>query len=417
MNYKFSIITPEHKKDNIPFLMELYDTIKNQTYSNWEWVLYLNGDCKPGHLPEELKSDEKVKVYTGITNPNVGFIKNKAFNLGKGDILVEVDHDDLLSLDCLEELNQAFQDEEIGFAYSEDLLYDMRGPEYKVPWSSANGWTHKWVNFRDEDFIKIDMFPPTSRSIGIIWYAPDHVRAWRKTVYQKLGGHNPELNICDDHELVIRSYLNTKFKFIPKILYYYRWLPGNDNTQTQRLDDIQIKTFKLFHQYGQQLAERDAELNDLMKVDLGGGLFPRPGYVTIDIEGADITHDLNEGIPLPDNSVGVINASHVLAHLKDPIKTMSEIYRVLCDGGWAFIEVSSTDGRGAFQDPTHVSYWNQNSFWYYTRADKAQFIKNTSTKFQEFRLETNWWDDNIAVTTAWLCAIKSNQRRPHPVRI
>ena len=256
-NYKFSIITPEHKKDNIPFLMELYETIKNQTYTDWEWILYLNGDCKVGNLPDELRADEKVKVYTGITNSNVGFIKNKAFNLGKGDILVEVDHDDLLSLDCLEELNQAFQDEEVGFAYSEDLLYDMRGPEYKVPWNPDNGWTYKWVNFRDEDFIKIDMFPPTSHSIGIIWYAPDHVRAWRKTVYQELGGHNPDLNICDDHELVIRSYLHTKFKFIDKVLYYYRWLPGNNNTQTQRIDDIQVKTFQLFHQYGQQLAERD----------------------------------------------------------------------------------------------------------------------------------------------------------------
>ena len=46
MNYKFSIITPEHKKENIPFLLELYETIKSQTYSNWEWVLYLNGNCK-----------------------------------------------------------------------------------------------------------------------------------------------------------------------------------------------------------------------------------------------------------------------------------------------------------------------------------------------------------------------------------
>ena len=34
----------------------------------------------------------------------------------------------------------------------------------------------------------------------------------------------------------------------------------------------------------------------------------------------------------------------------------------------------STDGRGAFQDPTHVSFWNSNSFWYYTRPEQAQFI-------------------------------------------
>lgn len=416
-NYKFSIITPEHASKNIPYLIELFETIKGQTYANWEWILYLNGDCKIYHIPDEIRDHSQVKIYQGETNPNVGFIKNKAFFLGTGDILVEVDHDDLLSLDCLEELNTAFQDKDIGFVYSENLLYDMRGDDYKIPWNPDNGWTHKWVNFRDEDFIKIDMFPPTSRSIGIIWYAPDHVRAWRKSVYHNLGGHNPDLNICDDHELVIRSYLQTKFKFIPKILYYYRWLPDNTNTQTQRIDDIQIKTFELFHQYGQALAEREADLNGLLKVDLGGGLFPRPGYVTIDMQGADINCDLNEGIPLADNSVGVINASHVIEHLKDPIKTMSEIHRVLCDGGWAFIEVPSTDGRGAWQDPTHVSFWNENSFWYYTRQEKAQFIRNTSIRFQEFRLETNWWENSIAVTTAWLCAIKSNERRPHPVRI
>lgn len=409
MNYKFSIITPEHKKENIPFLMELYESIKAQTHDNWEWIIYLNGNCKIAHLPQELKDDDRVKIHNGITNPNVGFIKNKAFNLGKGDILVEVDHDDLLHEECLEELNNAFQDKEVGFAYSEDLLYDMRGDEYKIPWNPENGWTYKWMEFRGEQFIKIDAFPATSHSIGIIWYAPDHVRAWRKSVYQELGGHNPELNICDDHELVIRSYLKTKFCFIPKVLYYYRWLPGNDNTQTQRLDDIQIKTFELFHQYAQQLAERDAELNNLLKVDLSEGLYPRQGYVTID--------QLSDVLPFPDNSVGVINASHILSKLKDPIKTMSEIYRVLCDGGWAFIEVPSTDGRGAFQDPTNISYWNENSFWYYTRQEKAQFIKNSTIKFQEFRLDTVWWDNNIAITNAWLCAIKSNKRRPHPVRI
>lgn len=417
MNYKFSIITPEHSIKNIPFLVELYESIIVQTYDNWEWVLYLNGEVKIKDIPDKICSDERVKIYNGVTNPNVGFIKNKAFFLGKGDILVEVDHDDLLSEDCLEELNAAYQDPEVGFVYSEDLLYDMRGDEYKIPWNTDNGWTHKWMNFRGEDFIKIDMFPPTSHSIGIIWYAPDHVRSWRKDIYHKLGGHNPELNICDDHDLVIRTYLETKFKFIPKVLYYYRWLPGGDNTQLQRIDAIQVKTFELFHQYGQSLAERDADLNGYLKVDIGGGLFPRPGYLTVDKYDADIICDLDEGIPLPDNSVGVINASHVLEHLKDPIKSMSEIYRVLCDGGWAFIEVPSTDGRGAWQDPTHVSYWNENSFWYYTRKEKAQFIRNETIRFQEFRLDTVWWDNNIAVTNAWLCAIKSDNKRPHPVRI
>ena len=169
INHKFSIITPEHSSKNMPFLLELYETIRDQTYENWEWVLYLNGDCKLHHIPQEIRDHPKVRIHTGITNPNVGFIKNKAFFLGRGDVLVEVDHDDLLTLDCLEELNNAFQDPEVGFAYSEDLLYDMRGDEYKIPWNAANGWTHKWVEFRGEQFMKIDSFPATSHSIGIIW--------------------------------------------------------------------------------------------------------------------------------------------------------------------------------------------------------------------------------------------------------
>jgi len=412
---KFSIITPTHSPRNIPFLLELYESIKDQTYENWEWILVINGDMHYAHVPPDIKNDSKIKIIRVETNKRIGFLKNFACSQASGDILVEVDHDDLITFDCLEELHNAFKDDSIGFVYSNDAIYHME--DKFVPYNPENGWTHFKAKWNNKELFVMNSFEPSSHSVSFIWYAPDHVRAWRKTIYQELGGHNSELNICDDHELIIRTYLKTKFCFIPKVLYYYRWLPENNNTQTKRIDDIQIKTFELFHQYGQQLAERDAELNGLLKVDIGGGLFPRPGYITIDQEGADITCDLNEGIPLPDNSVGVINASHVIEHLKDPVKTMSEIHRVLCDGGWAFIEVPSTDGRGAWQDPTHVSFWNENSFWYYTRKETAQFIRNTSIRFQQFRLETNWWEDNIAITTAWLCAIKSNKKRPHPVKI
>ena len=56
------------------------------------------------------------------------------------------------------------------------------------------------------------------------------------------------------------------------------------------------------------------------------------------------------------------------------------------------IEVPSTDGRGAFQDPTHVSFWNSNSFWYYTKAQIAHFI-GTPVKFQMNRVENYYPSD------------------------
>jgi SAM-dependent methyltransferase len=208
---------------------------------------------------------------------------------------------------------------------------------------------------------------------------------------------------------------------INEVLYIYR--VTGDNTWLERNQAIQTKTVELSHQYARALAEKDAKDKGLMMIDIGGGLNPYPEYTTVDLrENSDYVCDLNDGIPLPDNSVGVLNASHILEHLHDKTKIMGEIHRVLAHGGWAFIEIPSTDGRGAFQDPTHVSYWNENSFLYYTDAYLAQFIDNTTIRFQEFRKDTyypNDWMKNlqVLVTSAWLVAVKDGPRLPHLLKI
>jgi len=416
---KFSIITGEHSIDNIPFLVDLYDSLKSQTYENWEWVILTNGKCEPEHLPKDFFNDSRVKVYRTKTDTGfVGAIKLEAFLLGEGDILVEVDHDDMLADSCLQELYDAFQDPSIGFVYSDNIVYHMT--DKFEPYAADHGWTYKDFNWDNKNFVAMDSFKPTSQSLSFIWYAPDHVRAWRKDVYHQIGGHNPEIEVCDDHELMIRTYLHSKMFHINKPLYIYR-VTGS-NTWIEKNEKIQTYTVEFFKQYAQQLAERDAELKGLKKIDIGGGLNPLPGYKTIDLYDADIIADLNKGIPLEDNSVGVLNASHVIEHLKDPIKTMREIHRVLAHGGWAFIEVPSTDGRGAFQDPTHVSFWNENSFSYYTHKYRADFIRNTDIKFQIYRLETVFPNDemerqNISVVYAWLVAIKDGERFPGELHI
>ena len=411
---KFSIITPSHKHQS--YILDLYESIANQTYENWEWILYLNGEFKKNQLNEKILNDERVKIHTNYDgNTNIGYVKNKAFSLGSGDVLVEVDHDDILTPDCLEKLAVAFEkNPDCGFVYSDNATYHMQ--DAFVPYSPVYGWTHKNFIWNEKKLTSMNSFKPSSHALSYIWFSPDHVRSWRKEIYHEIGGHNVELSICDDHELMIRTYLKTKFYHIPEVLYIYR-ITG-DNSFLERNEAIQIKTKELHNQYAQLLAEKDADEKGLLKIDLGGGLFPREGYTTIDQEGGDITCDLNDGIPLEDNSVGVINASHVIEHLKDPIKTMREIHRVLAHGGWAFIEVPSTEGNGAWCDPTHVSFWNEDSFPYYTKQSKAQFIRNTEIRFSSMRLETNWWTGTkIAVVNTHLVALKEGERFPGPVEI
>jgi predicted SAM-dependent methyltransferase len=106
--------------------------------------------------------------------------------------------------------------------------------------------------------------------------------------------------------------------------------------------------------------------------NLGCGRSNPPECFGVDIQelpGVDLVADLNAGIPLPDNTFDMVVCQDFLEHIdmKNRIKIMEEIYRVLKPGGRLKFEVPSTDGnnKGAFADPTHLSFWCQTSFWYY----------------------------------------------------
>jgi hypothetical protein len=108
--------------------------------------------------------------------------------------------------------------------------------------------------------------------------------------------------------------------------------------------------------------------NLLVNVDLGCGTHKAEGFIGVDLvdaDGVDVIANLNGHFPFPDNSVDFLKAHDIIEHLPDRIHTMNEIWRILKPDGIVDISVPSTDGRGAFQDPTHVSFWNINSFMYY----------------------------------------------------
>jgi SAM-dependent methyltransferase len=82
-----------------------------------------------------------------------------------------------------------------------------------------------------------------------------------------------------------------------------------------------------------------------------------------------IVADLNAKWPFEDASVSFFRAHDVIEHLQNKINTLNEMWRCLVSRGIVEIVVPTTDGRGAFQDPTHVTYWNRNSFFYHTAGD------------------------------------------------
>lgn len=393
---KVSIFTPTH---DTKYLKELYDSIKDQPF--YEWVVVYNNGARPIDF-----KDKRVKSYELRFAPGyVGALKKYACEKSTGDILLEVDHDDLLMDGAVEEVKKAFKDQEIGFVYSNACQFKDNFKKVDR-FAYAYGWKYRTINYKGHELDECLSFPPTPASVSRIWYAPDHLRAWRKSVYDKIGGHSEEMRVLDDLDLMCRTYAETKFFHIDKPLYLYR--VTGENTYIKNNAEIQNNVMRIYNQYIERMALKDEGI----KVDLGGRFSCPPGYQSVDLKNADITADLNDRWPFEDSSVSVVRAFDVFEHLTDRLHTMKELSRVLKPGGIAFIQVPSTDGRGAFQDPTHVSYWNENSFLYYTNHDWSHYI-DTPVHFQALQLFTSEKNaDQVCWVRADLINLKDNYRPP-----
>lgn len=106
-----------------------------------------------------------------------------------------------------------------------------------------------------------------------------------------------------------------------------------------------------------------------MRLNLGCCDRHLDGYINVDrVQPADVIADLELDWPWPDSSVKQIVADDILEHLPDKIHTMNEAWRVLEPDGLFRFRVPTTDGWGAFQDPTHRSFWTPNDLLYYTEG-------------------------------------------------
>ncbi len=108
-------------------------------------------------------------------------------------------------------------------------------------------------------------------------------------------------------------------------------------------------------QHPELLAQTRSLLHFAPEPGIGGHLRALLGrrYVTADlVEGrADLVLDLNR-LALEDASYDAIVCSHVLEHIPDDRRAMSEMRRVLRPGGWALIAVPINTEAPTLEDPS-----------------------------------------------------------------
>lgn len=83
---KISIITPTHERRH--YLQGAYQLIQNQTYTNWEWLIY-DTSLRPTHF-----ADARVIYMHDEAIVTIGEKRNRLKERASGDIVVHFDDDD-----------------------------------------------------------------------------------------------------------------------------------------------------------------------------------------------------------------------------------------------------------------------------------------------------------------------------------
>jgi glycosyltransferase involved in cell wall biosynthesis len=271
---RFSVFTPTYKTGER--ILRTYESLKNQKWTNWEWVIV---DDSPDeetwkYIIEISNSDFRVKPHRiyPLTGGNVGLAKHRAAMLCDGDWLVELDHDDYLTSECLSTSNAAIlKYPDAGFLYSDVCeMYDDGEPKYY-----DHDWTGNWYaredNFFDFGYAGHSWVKVDDKQILAHWYPdinpltirynismPDHVRMWERQLYHKIGGHNKSTPVADDLEIIIRSFLNTRMIHVKKVLYFQ--YNNRNSTVDNNAVDINRRARLIRDYYDKAIHERIQEL-------------------------------------------------------------------------------------------------------------------------------------------------------------
>ena len=200
---KFSIVIPLYNTP-LNFLNELIDSIKKQSYSNWE-ICFADGstDNKLVKVFEKLcAEDSRIKYKKLEKNDGISGNTNEALAMAEGDYIVLADHDDLLAPNALYEFAKAIDKNPItDVLYSDEDKISMDGKE------------------RFEPHFKPDFNIDLLCSVNYIC----HLFAVKKSIVEEIGNFRKEFDGAQDYDFIFRCVEKAKnIHHVPKILYHWR---------------------------------------------------------------------------------------------------------------------------------------------------------------------------------------------------
>ena len=129
-NVEVNIITPAYKCKST--IRETYESIKQQTFSNWEWIIIEDNspDDSFEFIQNMVKGDSRVVVLRTEKNSGAAVARNVGINYAKGRFIAFLDSDDLWLKDKLKLQLKFMKDSNYALTYTNYYVMDNNG-KYK----------------------------------------------------------------------------------------------------------------------------------------------------------------------------------------------------------------------------------------------------------------------------------------------
>lgn len=205
----FSVLIANY--NNGKYLMDAIESVRRQTYTNWEIILVDDGSTDNSHeLYKELEQDERIHIYLNDLNRGCGYTKRRCAELANGEICGFLDPDDSLIENALELMVNVHQ----------------KHPKVSVVYSKAY--------FCDTEFniLKEATLPDFSKNQTYFDYRNHgsmHLATYKNSFYKLTDGINPILQAAVDQDLYFKIEEVGEIYALDSFTYNYV-IKGHENS-------------------------------------------------------------------------------------------------------------------------------------------------------------------------------------------
>lgn len=204
----YSILVPLYNTDKT-MLKEMIDSVRWQTYSNWELCLADGSDAAHAYVGETVAeyNDPRIKYKKLEKNGGISENTNQCLTLATGDYIGLFDHDDILHPSALFEYTKVINEQDADYIYCDETTFKSGNIDHMLTMHFKPDYAVD--NLRANNYIC-------------------HFSVFKKTLLEGTELFRTRFDGSQDHDMILRlTDKAQKIVHVPRLLYYWRSHAGS----------------------------------------------------------------------------------------------------------------------------------------------------------------------------------------------